>query len=238
MLNIENIYLALRKRLHLFLSGRYFIVERSGVRYLLDAYGYIDRRIDAYGIYEREQLTYFIDQVTQLNPFLFIDAGANIGLYTVNIACRFPDIKVVAFEPDSRNRAQLFSNLFLNEISDAVLVKDVALSDRCGTANFHRHDRENPGRSMISEDGKYSVPLMKLDDVISAVDDRIAIKIDVEGHELPLLRGARQVLEKNQCFIQVESFEPDGIFEFLGQLGYACQKQYGNDYYFSRKAKP
>jgi FkbM family methyltransferase len=234
-LNIENIYLALRKRLHLIFTGRYFVVQKKGVRYLLDIYGYIDRRVEAYGVYERDQLSYFMEQVTQLNPSLFIDAGANSGLYSVNVALRFPGLKVIAFEPDTRNRAQLYGNLFLNEIQDIVAVEGVALSDYSGTARFHRHDKENSGRSMLSEKGEYSVPVTKLDDVISAIGDRIAIKIDVEGSELPLLKGAQRLLKENECFIQVESFSPDGVINFFGQLGYFLQMHFGNDYYFCRK---
>lgn len=180
---IENLYLALRKRLRLLFSGRYFVVRKIGIKYLLDAYGYIDRRIEAYGIYERDQLNYFVEQITQLNPSLFIDAGANLGLYTMNVACRISGIKVIAFEPDARNRAQLIANLFLNELEEVVSVESVALSDRGGSARFHRHNKENPGRSMLSEEGGYSVTVSALDDMVSAIGERIAIKIDVEGHE-------------------------------------------------------
>lgn len=234
-MNFEFIYLALRKRLRLIFSGRYFVVRKRGVKYLLDAYGYIDRRIEAYGIYEPVQLSYFLEQITQRTPSLFIDAGANLGLYAVNVACRIPKVKVIAFEPDARNRAQLIANLFLNELEEVVSVEGVALSDLDGSARFHRHDKENPGRSMLSEEGEYTVTIKTLDDMVNTIGERIAIKIDVEGHELPLLKGARRVLKENECFIQVESFSPDVVFEFLSALDYSLQKQYGNDYFFSRR---
>ena len=231
-MKIENIYLALRKRLRLLFSGRYFVVQRRGIRYLLDAYGYIDRHIEAYGIYEQDQLTYFVEKISQLNPSLFIDAGANLGLYSVNVACRISGIKVIAFEPDERNRAHLIANLFLNGLEDVVRVERVALSDCGGHARFHRHDKENPGRSMLTNEGEYTVTIKALDDVVNVMGERIAIKIDVEGHELPLLKGARRLLTENQCFIQVESFSPDGVFEFLNDLDYVLQRQFGNDYFF------
>lgn len=231
-MNIENIYLAFRKRLRLLFSGRYFVVRRKNIRYLLDAYGYIDRRIEAYGIYERDQLTYFVERIAHLNPSLFIDAGANLGMYSMNVACRISGIKVIAFEPDERNRAQLIANLFLNGLEETVRVEGVALSDCGGYARFHRHDKENPGRSMLSDRGDYLVTIKTLDEVVNVVGERIAIKIDVEGHELPLLKGAHRLLTENQCFIQIESFSPDGVFEFLNDLGYTLQKRFGNDYFF------
>ncbi len=232
---IKNIYLAFRKKIRLFISGRYFIVQKKGVNYLLDAYAYIDRNIEAYGIYEPDQLTYFIEKITNFNPSLFIDAGANLGLYSVNVAREIPGIRVIAFEPDARNRAQLIANLFLNELVEVVSVEGVALSDRSGFARFHRHNKENPGRSMLSDEGTYTVTIKTLDDKINSVGERIAIKIDVEGHELPLLKGAYRVLTENECFIQVESFAPAGVFEFLSGLDYFLLKQYGNDYFFTRR---
>lgn len=52
---------------------------------------------------------------------------------------------------------------------------------------------------------------------------------------MALLKGALRVLKENECFIQIESFSPDGVFEFLNQLGYTLQKQFGHDYFFSRR---
>lgn len=231
----KDVYLALRKRIRLLFTGRYFVVQKNGIKYLLDIYNYIDRNIEAYGIYEHDQLSYFMQQIAQLGSSKFIDAGANSGMYSINVAARFPGVKVIAFEPDTRNLAQLHGNLYLNEIQDVVDVQSVALSDSSGTASFHRHGRENTGRSMLSATGEYSVSVARLDDIVSAVGERIAIKIDVEGNELPLLRGAQRLLQDNECFIQVESFSPGEITKYLGELGYFIQKQYGNDYYFSRK---
>lgn len=234
-MNFEPIYLALRKRLLLITRGRYFVAERRGIRYLLDAYSYIDRRIEAYGVYEDRQLRYFIESLKVFAPSLFIDAGANSGLYTLNLGVNFPGIKTAAFEPDLRNRAQLTANLFLNDLHDSVEIHPIALSNCSGTAHFHRHDRENPGRSMIAASGELEVELKALDEVINLTGKKIALKIDVEGHELPLLQGSEQLLTQNDCFIQVESFAPDKVISYLQSLGYVKIHNVGNDFYFSRE---
>lgn len=233
-MNIRSIYLAIRKRVLLLIRGRYFVVEKKGVKYLLDIYDYIDRMIEAYSVYEKDQLAYFLEKLSIFKPSLFIDAGANSGLYTINVGRVFPGIKIVAFEPDARNRSKLYANLYLNGLEDATIVQDCALSDQSGFAQFDRYDRENSGRSMLSVDGAYSISVKPLDDLISTAGERIAMKIDVEGHELSLLKGARRVLQDNFCFIQIESFEPVEVFEYLGGLGYIMRNKFGNDYYFSR----
>lgn len=234
-MNLEHIYLAFRKRIRLLFFGRYFVICKNGVNYLIDIYSYIDRRIEAYGVYEYEQLTYFKNNVIRLKSSLVIDCGAHSGLYAVNLIHNIPGIKVIAFEPDDKNRAHLVANLYLNGMEELVQVEGVALSAQAGYAKFHRHDKENPGRSMLTENGEYSVVTKTLDEVVKITGERVAIKVDVEGHELPLLKGASRLLRENQCFLQIESFSPGGVFEFLDQLGYSLQKQYGNDYFFEPK---
>lgn len=231
-MKLQQIYLALRKRLRLAVFGRYCIARRGGVTYLLDSYGYIDRNIEAYGSYEREQLNYLIKSINKNKADLFIDAGANLGLYSINVAKSIHEIKIIAFEPDVRNRAQLMANLFINNLEDAVLVESCALSDQIGSSPFKRHARENPGRSCLSDDGNHTVPTMRLDDIVHAKGKRIAVKIDVEGHELALLQGAKRVLEQNECVVQIESFKPETICNFFDGLNYRLEARFGNDYFF------
>ncbi len=234
-MSIQNIYLALRKRIILALRGRYFVVERRRLRFLLDAHAYIDRRIEAYGVYEAQQLKFFGNQLKQFKPSLFIDVGANSGLYTITLGAQIPGLEVIAFEPDERNRAQFSANLFLNGMNDFVTIMPFALSKHSGVARFHRHDRENPGRSMIAINGEYEVEIRKLDEVINRVADKIALKIDIEGHELPMLIGSEAVLRNNDCLIQLESFAPARVIEYLESLGYLNFHQLGNDLYFRRE---
>lgn len=231
-MTIDQIYLALRKRILRLLRGRYFVVSRRGSRYLVDVKNYIDRHIEAYGGYENDRVDRFLDEMAKIDCNMFLDIGANLGVYTVAVAKRFPDVDIVAFEPDRINCAQLHANLFLNAIADRVDVHAVALSDQAGTVHFQRHNDENRGRSAVRPDGEIQVQAVTLDSVLKMTGQRVAVKIDVEGHEAAVLLGARSLLANNQCFLQIESFELSRIEPMLKELGYAVKWHIGEDYIF------
>jgi len=71
--------------------------------------------------------------------------GGNVGVYTVSVARRFPNVKIIAFEPDRINCAQFHASSFLNAITDSVEVHAFALSDLDTTVIFQRHGDDNRG---------------------------------------------------------------------------------------------
>ena len=60
------------------------------------------------------------------------------------------------------------------------------------------------------------------DEEIKSTNERIAMKIDVEGHELKVLKGLKKTLIQNKCFVQIEIFEKNFIMvnSYLNSLGY------------------
>lgn len=231
-MKFDQIYLALRKRALRLLRGRYFVVSRRGARYLVDINNYIDRQIEAYGGYENDRVDRFLDEMARLNCAMFVDIGANLGVYTVAVAARFPKMDIVAFEPDTINFAQLYANLFLNKMADRVNVHSVALSNKAGITHFHRYDDENRGRSAVRPDGELIIQIMTLDSLLVVSGQRVALKVDVEGHEVEVLMGARSLLSNNKCLLQVECFDVSRIEPLLTELGYALKWQVGDDYVF------
>lgn len=214
--------------------GRYFVVRRDAGVFLVDIKNHIERRIEAFGNYEAAQLSYFFRVGTQVQPTMIIDIGANTGLYSIQSARRFPRCEVLAFEPDLRNRAQLMANLFLNEMQDRVRVQDLALSDKAGITSFHRFSDENRGRSSIQSGGEYMVRRACLDNLVKLKGETIMLKIDVEGHELEVLRGAKDLLFSNKCALQIESTErEDMLVDFFSLLNYRKFACIGHDKYFT-----
>ena len=150
-----------------------------------------------------------------------IDAGANIGGFTVPIAQALKSNgRVFCFEPQRIVFQQLCANIFINEL-DNVFVHNVALGDVSGTIeipelDFHssanvggfsvdeeiRKNIEDDARlgrtfnNKIIENNKISVPIVPLDsyEIFSQVS---FIKVDVEGFELEFFRGARNTIISN-----------------------------------------
>lgn len=233
---LERYYLAARKRFFLMFFGRFSVVKRRGINFLIDIYAHIDRRVEAYGVYEEAQLEYLLHSATSAETSIFIDAGANFGLYSVSVARALPHAKIYAFEPDARARYQLYGTLYLNDLVDRVIVSDLALSEKSGLSKFERHDRENPGRSRLTDSGNLEVKTCPIDDLFNFHGLNIALKIDVEDHEMALLNGARNLLERNNCLLQIESFSPTDLIALMNNLSYENIYSVGNDYFFSKRS--
>lgn len=171
----------------------------------------------------------------------FVDAGANEGLYTLFAAARVgPGGRVLAFEPSEREFGRLLENVRLNRLDQVEVVK-AALSDRGGTAPLRVGEDNHAGHNTLGEfayqiaTARYEdVPLVRLDDAVREHDiARVDVmKIDVEGHEAALLRGAQGVIERDRPVLLIEVNEAaltkqgtstGAVLEWLTGLGYSIR---------------
>lgn len=124
----------------------------------------------------------------------FIDVGANVGSYTV-LAGGAAKARVTAVEPIGTSFEHLRRNVSLNALDDRVQCHRMGLSEAPGTLRFTAGlDTVNHVLSEGEDVPSVEVPVMRLDDLIAEAPAPILIKIDVEGHELAVLRGASQTL--------------------------------------------
>lgn len=135
-----------------------------------------------------------------------VDIGANIGFMTAYFAQRWQH--VTAFEPTPA----IFACLEKNCTRDNIDLKPLALSDKTDTVIFAVGRRSEINQIVSSADilSKHwfsiEVPAVTLDSLnLTGID---MIKIDVEGHELSVLRGAEQTIRGQRPLIAIEiSFE-------------------------------
>lgn len=159
----------------------------------------------------------------------FIDVGANVGLYTCSLARHVgPEGQCFAFEPFPGNYSALQRNIKLNRLTN-VHVQQIALSSEVGWVTLYGPpgpSSETSGAigSKLSE--QYvevaKVPCQALDslDVGSRVD---ALKIDVEGNELSVLHGAKQLLARHRPALLIEVNNPStyrGVMALAREMGY------------------
>jgi len=154
------------------------------------------------------------------------DVGANNGLYTHALAKR--GARVEAFEPQPECVAVLQAYASRRRLRN-VRVHPVALSATAGIGTLHvpRGSATSPSASLraSSDDGAaLDVPLAPLDAFEFA--DLMFVKIDVEGAELDVLRGATETLERCRplLFVEIEQRhhrEPiAAVFDEIARLGY------------------
>jgi FkbM family methyltransferase len=136
---------------------------------------------------------------------VFIDVGANIGLYSVIGAYLVGDAgKVIAFEPQSGLESIFYENLRLNQLSNVAL-KSLALGKNSKPGKLYQVSRTNDGQATLSvkDNERYfgnpvDVTVQRLSDVLVnlGIEFVHGVKIDTEGAELDVLEGFRKWLEK------------------------------------------
>jgi FkbM family methyltransferase len=123
-----------------------------------------------------------------------IDVGANVGIYALSWAASHADVTVDCFEPNPAVRNRLARNVALNRLTTRIRLHSEALSDHAGTATLYASDDMSSLNKGVYTGGRAEpteVPLARLDDVLNIEGPRVSlIKIDVQGHELEVLRGA------------------------------------------------
>lgn len=143
-----------------------------------------------------------------------LEVGANVGIFTVLLArCVAPSGRVFAFEPAPLTRAALEDHLALNGAQNVVTVVPEALGSECGTSDFFVE--EMSGQNTLSKTHSRIPGAKRISVSVNTIDafcdaNEIApslIKIDVEGFEHSVLRGAMQTLRK-ACPRVIVEFHP------------------------------
>ena len=138
---------------------------------------------------------------------VFFDVGAQAGYHTLH-ASRLVGAggRVCAFEPVPRNVEYLRRHLALNHIGN-VLLLEAAVGDQDGHANFTQGAGFMAGR--LTPSGELSVPLLSLDAWLEQgrLPAPDVLKIDVEGSELDVLRGADRLLREHGPAVLVDTHD-------------------------------
>ncbi|MEM1344555.1 MAG: FkbM family methyltransferase [Pseudomonadota bacterium] len=153
-------------------------------------------------------------------PFHFVDAGANVGLYTLALRAEGP-LKALAIEPDPENLRRLHINLAASGAAE-VAVAPVALSSKPGRASLA--PSANRGETAVAPGT--DIPTLPLLDLIHQAGlTRIdALKIDIEGAEAPVLaaflRDAPRALHPKRVVIEAQRGARPAALDLLTRAGY------------------
>jgi FkbM family methyltransferase len=135
-----------------------------------------------------------------------VDCGAHIGLFTLRCLKSLDAAFVVAIEPNPLNARLLRINLLMNGVDKFLLIEAAAGSFSSDEVKLFLDDLSSRS-SVVRETAKHiSVKQVRLDDVASILTQCIDfIKIDVEGAELEVLRGASELIKRDKPVLVIET---------------------------------
>ena len=214
--------------------GTWRTVERNGFQLKLDLSDAVDHYL-YFGLAEAgfDRLLALVKPDSRV-----IDVGANIGMLTLPLARAASTGRVVAFEPDPSNRARLEEHISMNAFGN-VKVMALGLGSEQRVHRLYKVVGSNAGMNRIvledpsSDRFPYSeIKVERLDGLLPSLGlDRVdLIKIDVEGFELEVLKGAEATLRDFHptLFIELDddNLGENGssaaqLIEWLVQRGYA-----------------
>jgi len=187
-------------------------------------------------IFEQHLIQKFYDLLPAGQDFVSFDIGAQTGCFSL-MAKYFPSSTWYAFEPIIEAATVLQKNLELNGINN-VHVENVALSDISGTAYLSMPDKGNWGLSTIgktplrfSAQTQRTVSCVDLDTFIElrTIERVHFMKLDTEGSELLILKGAKKMIQRDHPIIVMEYNETNmkqcgidktDVDAFLIEMGY------------------
>lgn len=206
---------------------------KGTVQFELNIDDWIQQNLYFLGTYHEKELL-FVDNFLKKGD-VFIDAGANIGLFSLVASRKIENEgQVFAFEPYSKSYNKILRHLEINGISN-IVAEWKALSDKNGETNIYINNSEhNSGMATIYPD-KYSlfeaVAEITLDEYLlkKNIDKISLIKIDIEGSEYYALKGMHNTLVKFRPAVMIE-LDPDIqklagqsselIIQFFSAIGY------------------
>ncbi|MEX0643448.1 MAG: FkbM family methyltransferase [Pirellulales bacterium] len=158
------------------------------------------------GLPEYEEMVFLLRLLRPSD--VFYDIGANAGAFTILAASR--DCTVFAFEPVPQTFAELKANAELNQQFGAISVENLALGATSGTL---RMTTDQGTGNRVCRDGESApsveVRVTTLDAFAEEHRYPTIIKMDVEGHELEVIRAALSVLARVELSaLLVETFRP------------------------------
>lgn len=167
---------------------------------------------------------------------VFVDVGAHIGKYSIMMASLNKKAKIIAIEPDPRNFKALNYNVKINHLKNVKALPFAAgLREGLTQLFYDRWLTTSPSASFDFRTKTYIlVKCKKLDNLLSNIKQIDLIKIDVEGFELEVFKGAENILKRTKTII-FESFKNNisKVKTFLEKNNFRVFSTKEKNYYYA-----
>tara|TARA_B100001057_G_scaffold141878_1_gene141592 strand:- start:355 stop:1188 length:834 start_codon:yes stop_codon:yes gene_type:complete len=202
----------------IFLGDKNRIINRNNINYNINLREGIDLSIFL-GIQNENSISN-INKITNINDKkIIIDIGANIGSVSLPLAKIFRNSRIISIEPTIYAFSRLRKNVSLNpNLKKRIKLLNICISNKKmeikevhSSWNFLNNGKKH--KVHLGTLKKTSLKMKKLDQICSKFKNVNLIKIDVDGHELDVLKSGKKTIMKHKPFIYFE-FAPYLYREF------------------------
>ena len=228
---------------HKFFNYEYCLPWRFSTNLIVTRFGSFEIRhntADAANVspaFERRDLNRLIKVISSLGKMnqkvLFLDVGGDIGTYSIAIGNRFSsqEVDIICFEPIPDSAQLVRNNIKRNQRDNNVELMELALMDKQEDKLRICLNTMAPGSSSVKGEGEeVFVKADRLDNLLKLRADKydaIVLKIDVEGVEENVLRGASDLLNRGiKTHLMVEDFIDTSIIKYLENEGWVFKGKY------------
>lgn len=186
------------------------------------------------------------DLLKDMEQPVLLDVGANIGTFSL-IAKLIPDLTVYAFEPFSRVCNLLRSNINFNGLQDRVKIFEKGMFDKKTKKKLKCCTGLQSGMSCFGENFQLNLPYEEKEIETDTIDNIVKrenvkkvsfMKIDTEGCEFFVLKGAEETIKNHHPMVLIECVQrrtvnfnltPDDVIGLLKKYGYQSFEQFSEN---------
>lgn len=188
-----------RRRVYNWINGLKFYARKGDAGIVGNIY---------YGLMDYEESQFLLQRLKKDD--LFVDVGANVGHYTL-LAAGICKANVISIEPIPDTYEKLKSNINLNNLSSRIKLLNIGLSDKKGTLYFLKNKDVMNKVTYIENVNNIKVNVSTLNSILT--DKKITfLKIDVEGFEFFVLKGANNILKQESLKYLIIEFNGSGQY--------------------------
>lgn len=210
-------------------------------RMLLDMSEPTSRELWAGYLYEMNHYE-FVERSLRSDPAdVFFDIGANWGSFSL-CAARAGCRRVEAFEPNRKVFGTLAANILLNDYQDRIRAWNIAAGARDESGYLSIDPRATDVSSLSPErmpekwnyTDRQDCLIRRVDSLLPVSGQSVFIKIDVEGHEIEVLKGLSDTVRNNRVRILVETLGNTEFDDFAEQAcGLKVRKRFGKNIFLT-----
>ena len=240
---LKRLIPSLLRKLFIFFGKEQFKINFKNTILEINIRDSIDRGIYFTQKYEENQFNELIYIIEKKHIEIFLDVGANSGIYSLLLSNKFDNLIIEAFEPIKSTYQKFIRNIENNKLTERINAHNLGLSNKNKILKLQTHTKFEYKQSTaysVSEIGDEKAEFRLADDLLNYKNKNILIKIDTEGHEKFVLEGMQKLIKNNNIFLQIEIWKKNfktvqeilNNFDFILLQKIEKEKSVNNNFFF------